>query len=132
MPLVWSRNDILVSIVDGRTDRPAPEHRTERLFYYLDDEDLTDHIGRIVEIKGDLKDVEKGEMEIERKDDFTTIELEFAGHEEKARIPTPWFSTARSGDERDYQVVVQRVDVDDVRVARHLRTLISTFDARGE
>ena len=116
MPLVWSRHDILVSIVDGRSDRPGSERPAGRLFYYLDDEDLTEHIGRIVEIKGDLKDVEKGEVEIERKDDFTTIELEFPGHKEKARIPTPWFSTARSGDERDYQVVVQRVDVDDVRV----------------
>ena len=94
MPLVWSRHDILVSIVDGRSDRPGSERPAGRLFYYLDDEDLTEHIGRIV----------------------TTIELEFSGHREKARIPTPWFSTARSGDERDYQVVVQRVDVDDVRV----------------
>ena len=128
MPLVWSRNDILVSIVDGRTDRPTQGTPDGRLFYYLDDEDLTDHIGRIVEIKGELKDVKKGEIEIEREDNFTSIELKFAGRTEKARIPTPWFSTVRSGDERDYQVVVQRVDVDDVRERR----LRSVFDIRRE
>ena len=39
MPLVWSRHDILVSIVDGRSDRPGSERPEGRLFYYLDDED---------------------------------------------------------------------------------------------
>jgi hypothetical protein len=116
MPLVWSRNDILVSIADGMSDRARSDNPSGRLLYYLDDEDLTEHIGRIVEIEGDLEDVKKGEVEIERKDDFTTIELKFAGRTERARIPTPWFATARSGEDRDYQVVVQRVDVENVRV----------------
>lgn len=116
MPLVWSRNDILVSIADSSGMRRDSGSPAGRLFYYLEDEDLTDHVGQMVEIKGDLEGVKKGEVEIERQDDFTTIELKFAGHEEKARIPTPWFAAARDGEERDYQVVVQRVDVDDVKV----------------
>jgi hypothetical protein len=116
MPLVWSRNDILVSIADSSGTPRDSGSPAGRLFYYLDDEDLTDHVGQMVEIEGDLEDVKKGEVEIERKDDFTTIELKFSGHEEKARIPTPWFAAARDDDERDYQVVVQRVDVDEVKV----------------
>jgi hypothetical protein len=116
MPIVWSRNDILVSLVGGEDDRPGAGTPAGHVFYYLDDENLTDRVGRIVEIKGNLEDVRKGEIEVDRDDDFTTLELEFAGKKEKVRIPTPWFSAARSGDERDYQVIVQRVDVDDVRV----------------
>jgi hypothetical protein len=116
MPLVWSRDDILVSIADSSGNRRDSGSPAGRLFYYLEDEDLTEHVGQQVEIKGDLEDVKKGEVEIERKDDFTTIELKFSGREEKARIPTPWFAAGRDDDERDYQVVVQRVDVDDVKV----------------
>lgn len=115
MPLVWSRNDILVALTDGGGPGRGSGDPGGRLFYWLDDEDLSEHVGRRVEITGDLDDVEKGEIEITREDDFTTIELEFEGRQEKARVPTPWFAIGRSGDEREYQVVVQRVDVDDVR-----------------
>jgi hypothetical protein len=114
MPIVWSRNDILVSLVGGVYDSPGESNPAGHVFYYLDDEDLTDRVGRLVEIRGDLEDVKKGEVEIERKDDFTEIELKFAGRTERAKIPTPWFA-ARKGDEREYKVIVQRVDVEDVR-----------------
>jgi hypothetical protein len=114
MPIVWSRNDILVSLVGGVYDNPAASNPAGHVFYYLEDEDFTDRVGRLVEIRGDLEDVKKGEVEIERKDDFTEIELKFSGRTERARIPTPWFAT-RKGDEREYQVIVQRVDVEDVR-----------------
>jgi len=114
MPIVWSRDDILVSLVGGAYDNPGATSPAGHVFYYLDDEGLRDRVGRLVEIKGDLEDVKKGEVEIERKDDYTEIELKFAGRTERARIPTPWFA-ARKGDERDYKVIVQRVDVEDVR-----------------
>jgi hypothetical protein len=115
MPIVWSRNDILVSLVGG-DDRPGAGTPAGHVFYYLDDENLTDRVGRIVEVKGSLEDVRKGQIEVDREYDFTTLELEFSGKNEKVRIPTPWFGAARSSNERDYQVIVQRVDVDDVRV----------------
>ena len=114
MPLVWSKNDILVAVQDG--GRRASENPAGRLLYWLDDKDLTDQVGKLVEIKGDLEDVKKGEVEVERHDDFTTVELKFAGKTEKARIPTPWFSNGRDGEDREYQVAVQRVDVENVRV----------------
>jgi len=115
VPLVWSRNDILVTLEAG----PAGSGEGSpagRLLYWLDDEDLSEHVGQRVEIKGDLKDVEKGQIEIDRDDDFTTITLEFDGREEKARVPTPWLHAWGSDDKREFQVVVQKVDVDDVRV----------------
>jgi hypothetical protein len=117
VPLVWSRNDILVSLSDTGRAAAGEGDPAGRLLYWLDDEDLSEHVGQSVEIKGDLKDVDKGQVEIDRDDDFTTIELKFDGREEKARIPTPWLRAwGTSDDNREFQVVVQRVDVDDVRV----------------
>jgi hypothetical protein len=115
VPLVWGRNEILVSMSDPMGLRRRTENNEGRLFYWLDDEDLTKHVGKMVEIKGDLEDVEKGEVEVDRKDDYTTIELKFDGKTEKARIPTPWFRAGGPSDDKDYQVVVQRIDVDNVR-----------------
>jgi hypothetical protein len=114
MPLVWSKNDILVAVQDS--GRRSSENPAGRLLYWLDDKDLTDNVGKMVEIKGELEDVKKGEVEVDRHDDYTTVELKFAGKTEKARIPTPWFSAARDEKDKEYQVAVQRVDVEDVRV----------------
>jgi hypothetical protein len=114
MPLVWSRNDILIAMAD---DRRPMQDGAGRLIYWLDDEDLRERVGQEVEIEGDLKDIKKGEMEVEQHDDYTTIQLKFSGKEERIRVPTPWLSSiGRDDDKREYQVVVQRVDVDDVRV----------------
>ena len=115
MPIVWSRDDVLVSLVGGVYDRPGVSNPAGHVFYYLEDEDLEERVGRLVEIVGDLEEVRKGEVEVERKSDYTTIELKFSGRTERARIPTPWFSSTRDDDERDYQVIVQRVDVEAVR-----------------
>jgi len=115
VPLVWGRNEMLVSMSDPMGLRGRTDNNAGRLFYWLDDEDLTKHVGKMVEIKGDLKDVEKGEVEVDRKDDYTTIELKFDGKTEKARIPTPWFRSGGPSNDKDYQVVVQRIDVDGVR-----------------
>lgn len=117
MPLVWSGDDVLVALSDGMDgQRFVKDNAVGRLFYWLEDRDLSDHVGQIVEIKGDLEDVEEGELEIQRKDDYTTLELKFDGKTEKARLPTPWFAAPRSTDEREFDVVVQKVDVDDVKV----------------
>ena len=117
MPLVWSRNDVLVALSDGwDRDRPHTEKVNGRLFYWLEDKDLSDHIGQMVEIKGDLEDLKSGEFEIQRKKDYTTLELKFDGKKETAKLPTPWFAAPNSNDEREYDVVVQKVDVDEVKV----------------
>ena len=101
---------------ESRPDASPGEEVAQGTAVATPEEEVGKKLRQQVEIKGDLEDVKKGEVEIERKDDFTTIELKFSGREEKARIPTPWFAAGRDDDERDYQVVVQRVDVDDVKV----------------
>ena len=46
--------------------RSARDSLTDRVFYWLDDdEDLSKHVGQMVEVKGDLGDFKKGEVEID-------------------------------------------------------------------
>jgi hypothetical protein len=111
--LVWTRGDIMLSSPSAlRSGQLA-----ERVFYWLDDddnEDLSKHIGQMVEIKGDLDDFEKGEIDIERDGDFTRIELKLDGKTEKARVPTAWLGASRG--EGEFDIVSRKVDVDSVKV----------------
>ena len=111
--LVWTRGDIMLS-------HPSPLRSgqlAERVFYWLDDDDnddLSKHVGMIVEIKGDLDDFEKGEVDFEKDGDFTKIELKLDGKTEKARVPTAWLGTNRGEGEID--IVTRKIEIDDVKV----------------
>jgi hypothetical protein len=109
--LVWTRGDIMLSNASAiRSGQLA-----ERVFYWLDDdEDLSKHVGQMIEVEGDLGDFEKGEVDIEKDGDFTEIELKLAGETEKARVPTKWLSEPRG--EGEFDIVARKIDVDDVRV----------------
>lgn len=119
--LVWSRSDIMLEAAKA-LDEPRAVGTggvAGRVFYWLDDdEDLARHIGQMVEVKGDLKDFEKGQIEIKRDGAFTEIELDLDGREEKARVPTAWLGPrGSSGDyEVELDIVARKVDVENVRV----------------
>ena len=87
------------------------------IFYWLDDDDeLRPHVGHRVEIEGDVKgDIKKGEMEIDRKDNWTEIEVKASGKEMKARVPNSSVIAGPHAD-REIDVMVRRVDVDKVRM----------------
>jgi hypothetical protein len=109
--LVWTRGDIMLSNPNAlRSGQLA-----ERVFYWLeDDEDLAKHVGQLIEVKGDLGDFEKGEVEFDKDGDFTEIELKLDGKTEKARVPTAWFGPSRGEGEID--IVARKIDVDSVKV----------------
>ncbi len=112
--LVWTRGDIMLSnALSIRAGQPGAA--TDRVFYWLDNkEDLSKHVGQMVEVKGDLGDFKKGELEIKRDGEFTDIELELGGKTEKARVPTAWLGTHRG--EGEFDIVSRKIDVDDVKV----------------
>jgi hypothetical protein len=119
--LVWSRGDLMMAgVTAAGSDAPNPVGTSGvagRVFYWLeDDEDLSKHVGQLVEIKGELEDFEKGEIEIERRGEFTEIELDLGGKEEKARIPTSWLGGTASNKDQEFDIVARRIDVDEVRV----------------
>lgn len=121
--LVWSRGNMLLAGAQAASPAaPNPVGTSGlagRVFYFLDDEDdLKKHVGQEIEIKGDLEDFEEGEVEIKRDGEFTEIELDFDGKEEKMRVPTAWLGGAGASDakEQEIQIVGRRIDVDDIKV----------------
>jgi hypothetical protein len=111
--LVWTRSDIMLSNAMS-VQAGAQTALTDRVFYWLEDEDdLTKYIGQQVEIKGDLGDFKKGEIELKRDGDFTNIEMKLGGKKEKARVPTAWLGVRPH--EGDLTIVSRKVDVDDVK-----------------
>src|SRR5512134_1098254 len=53
MPLVWSGDDVLIALSDGMDGRRfVKDDAVGRLFYWLEDRDMADHIGQMVEVKG--------------------------------------------------------------------------------
>ena len=115
--LVWSRSDIMLSTAMG-LDTPsiAATGPQGRVFYWLeDDEDLAKHVGQMVEVDGELKDFEKGEMEIKRDGAFTDVALKMGGKEEKIRVPSTWLGPG-SNDDREFDIIGRRIEVNDVKV----------------
>jgi hypothetical protein len=112
--LVWTRSDLMLgnamAVRDGQ-----PSALNGGVFYWLDDDDdLTKHVGQMVEVKGDLGDFKKGEIDIDRDGDFTEIELKLDGKKEKARVPTAWLGTPAR--DAEIEIVSRKVDVDKVTV----------------
>ena len=93
-----------------------PRQRFVRFYWLEDDDDLAKHVGQMVEVKGDLKDFETGEVEIEREDDFTEIELDLDGKKEKARVPTAWLRGTGADRDQEFEIAARRIDVEEVRV----------------
>jgi hypothetical protein len=125
--LMWSRGGILTAgaMTADMPARASAEELASRVLYWIDDDALKDHVGRMVEVKGDLEDVESGELEIERDGDFTEIRLELDGREDTIRVPTSWLeprSVTRASrtddpdDDIDIDIATRKVDVNDVKV----------------
>ena len=87
------------------------------IFYWLDkDDDLAPHVGHRVEVEGEIKgDVKKGEIEIDRKDQWTELEVKSDGREMKARVPNASVVAGPNAD-RTIDVLVRRLEVDKVRM----------------
>lgn len=112
--LVWTRSDIMLAAADARADAVP---LTGRVFYWLDDdEDLTKYRGSRVEIKGELKDFEKGKVELDRGKDYTKVKLSLDGHTEEAKVPTAWLNDRASKHDEEFQIVARRIDVKKVKV----------------
>lgn len=90
---------------------------TANIFYWLaKDGDLTPHIGHQVEVEGDLKgNLRDGEIKIDRKEQWTEVEVKSDGRTMKARVPNTSIVAGPNAD-RKVDVLVRRVDVNKVRM----------------
>lgn len=121
---LWSRGDVYLAQPDVRF-RPSETARptgTAGVFvpvvYWVDDEnDVARHVGRRVEIVGEIGDeFHKGELEFDHDGDVTTIEFDAGGREATARIPTAWLGPQTRGRDVELDVMVRTVDVERVTV----------------
>ena len=87
------------------------------VFYWVDKDDfLQPHVGHYVEIEGDLKgEIESGQMKLERKAEWTEIEVKSDGRTMKAQVPNASL-VAGPDDNRKVEVLVRRVDADKLRM----------------
>ena len=98
-----------------------------RVLYWLDhDDDLKDHAGQKVEVRGELEgDIATGKISAEREGGLVELEFKVPG-ERKVTVmvpnvpPTIGTSGAVGDKERDIAYIVRKIDVDSVK------TLMST------
>ena len=89
------------------------------IFYWLDGHgDLKQHIGHRIEVEGDLRDdVKDGEIETERKENWTEVTVKADGRTMKAQVPnTSIFPASNRDKDRKGDILVRRVDVERVRM----------------
>jgi hypothetical protein len=119
--LVWSRGDLVLAGVTAFSSAEPEAIGTTGLighvFYWIDDDDdLSDHVGQMVEVRGDLEEFAEGEVAVDRHGDITTIELDLRGRHEWARIPTSWLRGTGVARNHEVDIVARRIDVDEVFV----------------
>ena len=122
--LMWSRGGILTAGtgVADRAVHGGTHDLTSRVLYWMDEDDLEKHVGKLVELRGKLEGLEKGELEIERDGAFTEVRLELDGDEETVRVPTAWLDgssvarASRNDADIEIEIATRKVDVDDVKV----------------
>jgi hypothetical protein len=89
------------------------------VFYWLGgDDDLKKHVGHRVEIDGELKgDIKEGQIKLDRKDNWTELEVKSDGHEMKAKVPNAYMFTEPNRDkDRKISALVRKVDVNHVHM----------------
>ena len=89
------------------------------VFYWLDgDGDLKNHVGHRVEIEGHVEgDLKEGEIKLERKHNWTELQVQSDGRSMKAQVPNAYIVPASPHDkDRKMTAIVRRVDVDQVRM----------------
>ena len=111
---VWSRSDIMLAAAEARSTAVPLR---DRIFYWLDDDDdLAKYRGQQVEVQGELEDIEKGKVEIDRKDDYTKVKLHLDGKTEEAKVPSSWLNEWANPKDQKFEIVARRIDVKKVNV----------------
>lgn len=88
------------------------------IFYWLENDDsMKPHVGHQVEIQGDLESPKDGELKVDRKDNWTEIELKSDGHTMHANVPhTSLLPAVDAKKDEKSKVIVRRVDVEKVKM----------------
>ena len=117
------------AIAAGTPSSPQPSGTVMpgRVLYWLeDDDDLKDHAGQKVEVRGELQgDIGTGKISAEREGGLVELEFKVPGEKKVTvmvpNVPATVGTSGSVGDkERDIAYIVRKIDVDSVK------TLMST------
>ncbi|HWI16148.1 MAG TPA: hypothetical protein VNT81_00265 [Vicinamibacterales bacterium] len=97
------------------------------LFWLDDDEDLEDHAGQHVEVRGEIeRDIDRGEIEIEREGGMIEIEIKAKGEKVTVKLPDSHAAQQAVGTTgvvtdkpRELEFVVRKFDVKSVKTLSH-------------
>jgi hypothetical protein len=105
------------------TPQPAGTVMPGRILYWLnDDDDLAEHAGHKVEVKGELEgEIEKGKVSAEREGGLVELEFKVEGDRKVTvkvpEVPATIGTSGAVGDkEVDFHYIVRRIDVDSVKM----------------
>ena len=105
------------------TPQPAGTVMPGRVLYWLhDDEDLAEHAGQKVEVRGELEgDIEKGNISAEREGGLIELEFKIEGDKKVTvklpEVPATIGTSGAVGDrEKDFAFLVRKIDVDSVKM----------------
>jgi hypothetical protein len=110
------------SATPGSPVIPSPERRV--IYWLDDDDDLEEHAGRRVEVRGEIEgDIDAGEIEVEREDGMIELEIKAKGEtitvklpETAATNPTAVGTSGTVTDRpQDVPFFVRKVDVKSVK-----------------
>jgi hypothetical protein len=110
------------SATPGSPVIPSPERRV--IYWLDDDDDLEEHAGRRVEVRGEIEgDIDAGEIEVEREDGMIELEIKAKGEtitvklpETAASNPTAVGTSGTVTDRpQDVPFFVRKVDVKSVK-----------------
>jgi len=124
--LVWGQGNVMLTGISGLTpvtplgNTPPYAVGTSgfatRVFYWMDNDDLREYLGQMVEVRGDLKAFERDEVKIDREGDYTKIELDVHDQKETIWLPTSWLIGTGTATGQNIDIVARRIDVDDIMV----------------
>lgn len=119
-----SEETTAAAVAAGTPSSPQPKGTVlpGRVLYWMDDDDdLKDHAGQQVEVRGEIEgDIERGEISAEREGGLIELEFKVDGDKKVTiKVPDVPASVGTSGSVTDKEVdlpyIVRRVDVDDVK-----------------
>jgi hypothetical protein len=104
---------------DDQSAIPATMNGRHIIFWLNDSDELKDHVGRMVEVKGEIQGIEESEIEFKagsHKDGGLIVEFEGPGDDVKVASEALGGAVGTSGtaDGKNLKTFVIRIDVEDV------------------
>jgi hypothetical protein len=127
MPGVDNDTYVMTQVMEmpGPSGAAMPEvaHGRRVLFWLHDDDDVKKHKGQMVMVRGDLRDLEKSEIELQagsQKEGGLIVEFEGPGKDVRASNETVGAAVGTAGrtepDKNDIPTYLAHIDVNEVKV----------------